>query len=155
MSHIMASPDFNQPINTVQNTSLPGYRRIAHIALAVRDLETSIGIFRDVLGFELKRRREKNGALSADMEYNGIYFVLSQGIGQDTASSRQVERFGVGLDHIAVEVDDVDKAVETLVHRGLEFDTNIIREPGVTHAFSTRNEHTGVCFEIINFDSCN
>lgn len=130
------------------------YRRIDHIALAVADIERAIALFRDVLGFELKRRRHIEGArtgmLSAEFEANGIRFVLCQGTEPESQVSRLVEHFGVGLAHVALEVDDVGRTVETLTRNGLAFDTSVIRGPGLIQAFSSRCGNTGMSFEFIS-----
>jgi 4-hydroxyphenylpyruvate dioxygenase-like putative hemolysin len=129
------------------------YRRIDHIALAVADIEQAIGLFQNVLGFELKRRLhvegERTGMLSAEFEANGIRFVICQGTEPESQVSRLVENFGVGLAHVALEVDDVEHTVDTLRQKGLEFDTNVIRGPGLTQAFSSRCSNTGMSFEFI------
>lgn len=130
------------------------YRRIDHIALAVADLEQAIALFQNVLGFELKRRRHIEGAhtgmLSAELEANGIRFVLCQGTEPESQVSRLVRHFGVGLAHVALEVDDVEHSVESLRRKGLSFDTNVIRGPGLTQAFSSRCSNTGMSFEFIS-----
>jgi methylmalonyl-CoA/ethylmalonyl-CoA epimerase len=130
------------------------YRRIDHIALAVSDIEQAIALFQNILGFELKRRLHVAGAhtgmLSAEFEANGIRFVICQGTEPESQVSRLVENFGVGLAHIALEVDDVDETVGQLRGKGLEFDTSVIRGPGLTQAFSSRCGVTGLSFEFIN-----
>jgi methylmalonyl-CoA/ethylmalonyl-CoA epimerase len=131
----------------------PSFQYIDHIALAVRDLEASVYLFQTVLGFELKRRRHirgnKSGMLSAEMECNGIRFVLCQGTEPESQVSQLVEHFGIGVAHIALAVDNVDHAVDVLKQRGLAFDTSVIRGNGLTQAFSSRCKHTGLSFEII------
>ncbi len=132
------------------------FRRIDHIALAVTDLEAAIVMFRDVLGFTLKRRHhikgEKTGMLSAELELSGIKFVLCKGTEPGSQVSQLVEHYGVGVAHIAFEVDDVDETVMRLKERGLGFDTNVIRGAGLTQSFSTRCETTGLSFEVIHRD---
>jgi methylmalonyl-CoA/ethylmalonyl-CoA epimerase len=130
------------------------FQRIDHIALAVRDLEAAIHMFGDVLGFTLKRRLHIKGSttgmLSAEMESNGVRFVLCQGTEPGSQVSQLVEEFGVGVAHIALEVDDVDHTVSVLSNRGLQFDTTVIRGAGLTQAFSARCVNTGLSFEIIH-----
>jgi 4-hydroxyphenylpyruvate dioxygenase-like putative hemolysin len=130
------------------------YRRIDHIALAVSDIEQAIALFQNILGFELKRRLhvegERTGMLSAEFEANGIRFVICQGTEPESQVSRLVENFGVGLAHVALEVEDVDQTVDLLRGKGLEFDTSVIRGPGLTQAFSSRCNVTGLSFEFIN-----
>ncbi|AJK45699.1 VOC family protein [Burkholderia plantarii] len=130
------------------------FRRLDHIALAVRDLEAAVHLFRDVLGFALKRRLQIKGARtgmhSAEMERNGIRFVLCQGTEPESQVSQLIEHFGVGVAHVALEVDDVEAAVGTLRSRGLSFDTSVIRGNGLTQAFSSRCANTGMSFELIH-----
>lgn len=132
------------------------FQRVDHIALAVRDLEEAIHLFRDVLGFELKKRRHIKGArtgmVAAELEMNDIRFVLCQGTEPESQVSQLVENFGVGIAHIAMQVDDVDEAVQTLKQRGLAFDTNVISGGGLTQAFSSRCANTGMSFELIRRD---
>ncbi|MGD8379211.1 MAG: VOC family protein [Gammaproteobacteria bacterium] len=132
------------------------YKRIDHIALAVSDIDQAIDLFGNVMGFELKRRREikgeRTGMLSAEFEANGVRFVICQGTEPESQVSQLVENFGVGLAHVALEVDDVDETVERLREKGLGFDTSVIRGPGLTQAFSSRCSNTGVSFEFINRD---
>jgi methylmalonyl-CoA/ethylmalonyl-CoA epimerase len=132
----------------------PPYRRIDHIALAVADIEQAITLFQDVLGFRLKRRLHvrgnTTGMLSAEFEANGVKFVVCQGTEPESQVSRLVENFGVGLAHVALEVEDVDGTVDELRRKGLDFDTNVIRGPGLTQAFSSRCSNTGLSFEFIS-----
>ncbi|MCK1353282.1 MULTISPECIES: VOC family protein [unclassified Bradyrhizobium] len=140
--------------NRTSASSLSQFRGIDHIAIAVLDLEASIEFFRDVLGFELKCRfhikGRATGMLSAELETRGIRFVLCQGTEPTSQVSELVRHHGVGVAHIALEVDDVDAAVEALKSRGLGFDTRVIRGPGLTQAFSSRSIETGLSFEIIH-----
>lgn len=141
-------------VRKVAPTTEAPFQRIDHVALAVRDVEAAICMFRDVLGFELKRRLhikgQQTGMLSAEFECNGIRFVLCQGTEPSSQVSQLIENFGVGVAHIALEVDDVEDTVECLSERGLQFDTSVIRGPGLTQAFSTRCANTGMSFEFIH-----
>lgn len=132
------------------------FQRIDHIALAVRNLPEAMRFFIDVLGFTLKRelsvRGTKSGMNSAEMEYNGLRFVLCQGTEPESQVSRLVDELGPGVAHIALAVDDVHGAVNQLSQRGLEFDTNVIEGSGLTQTFTTRDSNTGLCFEFIKRD---
>lgn len=137
---------------TAATTKIP-FKNIDHIALAVVNLEEAIVLFRDILGFELRQRRtitgKLSGMVSAEMEGNGMSFVLCQGTEPESQVARLVRNFGPGVAHIALEVDDVDETVEALKSRGLDFDTTVIRGPGLTQAFSSRCLNSGMSFEII------
>lgn len=128
-------------------------RSIDHVAIAVRDLEEAIAWYRDVLGFELVERRETKGKVtamvSAVMKAGDVTFVLLQGTSQESQVSRYVETYGPGIQHLAVEVDDLDQVVEKLEASGIEFDTSIIRGNGLKQIFTRREEVSGMMFEII------
>lgn len=132
------------------------FGKIDHIAIAVRDLDEAVRFFENGLGFTLKRklhvRGKKTGMLSAEMEHNGIRFVLCQGTEPDSQVSRLVTEFGPGVAHIALAVDDVHATVSDMSGRGLGFDTNVIEGPGLTQSFSSRCSNTGLCFEFIRRD---
>ena len=132
------------------------YTAIDHLAFAVRDLEQAIVLLRDVLGFKLTQRREirgkATGMISAEMEHNGIRFVLCQGTEESSQVSRLVSTHGPGVAHIALAVDDVHETAKSLTERGLEFDTGVIEGPGLTQTFTSRCRNTGLCFEFIKRD---
>jgi methylmalonyl-CoA/ethylmalonyl-CoA epimerase len=145
-------PKFDTPAQPVMN-SPPLYHRIDHIALAVQNLEAAIVLFRDVIGFQLIRRLtidgSRTGMISAEMEHNGIRFVLVQGSTPESQVSQLLTHVGPGVAHIALEVENVHSAVADLRARGLEFDTSVIEGPGLTQAFSSRCANSGMCLELI------
>jgi methylmalonyl-CoA/ethylmalonyl-CoA epimerase len=129
------------------------FKRIDHIAIAVRDLEDAIVLFRDTLGFELVRRLnvvgKATGMISAEMERNDIKFVLCQGTESESQVSRLIQEYGVGVAHIALEVDDAEDVAASLTERGMGFDTSLIKGQGLKQIFSTRDPNSGLSFEII------
>lgn len=131
----------------------PKYNAIDHIAIAVVDLEQAIQHYTSVLGFTLQRRLEvsgkHSGMISAELEHNGLKFVLCQGVGIDSQVSRLVANRGPGVAHIAFAVADVESAATSLSGRGLKFDTSIIKGPGLKQTFSSRNANCGLSFELI------
>jgi methylmalonyl-CoA/ethylmalonyl-CoA epimerase len=157
MRDAMNEPDLSveEMIETIPSCNSAGtpFRRIDHIALAVHDLDEAIHLFQNVLGFELKRRLhvkgKRTGMVSAEMEGNGLKFVLCQGTEAESQVSQLLKNFGAGVAHIALEVDDVDSSVAMLKDRGLAFDTTVIRGAGLTQAFSTRCQNSGLSFEVI------
>jgi methylmalonyl-CoA/ethylmalonyl-CoA epimerase len=131
----------------------PVFKKIDHIAIAVADLDSSINFFVDILGFSLIRRRcitgQRTGMISAEIEHNGIKFVLCQGTEAESQVSKLIESFGPGVAHIALEVDDVSSAANSLRIQGLHFDTTVISGPGLKQIFSTRDKNSGMSFEFI------
>lgn len=129
------------------------FHRIDHIAIAVQDLDQAIAFYCNTLGFQLLRRRlitgTQSGMISAEIAHNGIKFVLCQGTEAISQVSQLIAHYGCGVAHIALAVDDVETAAQTLRARGLGFDTSIIRSEGLTQIFSTRDRNSGLSFEFI------
>jgi catechol 2,3-dioxygenase-like lactoylglutathione lyase family enzyme len=100
-----------------------------HLAIRVRDLERSLGFYRDLLGFALNSRVEVVGAPSAllignpdaklsavFLERDGVVVELQQLEGVDAG----VEGVNLGLSHIGFKVTDLPGLVETLRDGGAE-----------------------------------
>lgn len=140
-----------------QDGKRPSYRKIDHIAIAVRDLESAIVYFSDVLGFSLIRRLtikgKKTGMISAEMEHADIKFVLCQGTEPDSQVSRLVSNYGPGVAHIALAVDETRQAADQLKARGAQFDTSVIEGPGLRQIFTSRDSNSGLSFEFIERSS--
>lgn len=137
----------------IQPDATPHFQRIDHVAIAVIELEPAIAYFTEVLGFNLICRRtisgEKTGMISAELEHNGLKFVLCEGTEPTSQVSRLIEHFGPGVAHIALAVDDAEKTADALTARGMKFDTTVIKGPGLRQIFSTRDMNSGLSFEFI------
>jgi methylmalonyl-CoA/ethylmalonyl-CoA epimerase len=144
------------------STSIPGpdvsslathAQSIDHIAVAVPDLEESLKWFTGVLGFTLKERRKtegkSTGMISAVLEAGPLQVVLLQGTDPQSQVSRFVGKYGPGVQHIAVRVDNVEAVSDGLRNAGLEFDTSIINGGGLRQIFTRRDQGSGLMFEII------
>jgi methylmalonyl-CoA/ethylmalonyl-CoA epimerase len=127
---------------------------IDHVAIAVRNLEESIDFFSKVLGFECVERRRTEGKstamISAVMKAGPITFVLLEGTTPESQVSRFVENYGPGVQHLAIAVDNLEAVSDELKASGLEFDTSIIRSPGLDQIFSHRDSGSGLMIELIN-----
>ncbi len=126
---------------------------VDHVAIAVRDLEDSIKLYTEVLGFELKERRRTEGQhtamVSAVLKAGPVTVVLLQGTSPDSQVSRFVEHFGPGVQHVAIGVQNLPEMAEELKAAGMEFDTTVIQSPGLRQIFSKRDSGSGMMFEFI------
>ena len=126
---------------------------IDHVAIAVQDLEESIKLYTEVLGFELKERRRTEGKvtamISAVLKAGPVSVVLLQGTTPESQVSRFVEHFGPGVQHLAFGVENLPALTEELKAAGMEFDTTIINSPGLRQIFSKREPGSGMMFEFI------
>lgn len=127
--------------------------RVDHVAVAVPDLEPAVAFYRDVLGFEVKERRETKGAftgmVSAVVDAGPWILVLVQGTSAESQVSQYVSHYGAGVQHVALQVKDLPVVVERLKEAGLEFDTNIIQGTGIRQAFTHRDPASGMMYELI------
>ncbi len=127
---------------------------INHIAIAVPELEASIEFFTKVLGFELGERRRTEGTttamISAVIKAGPLTFVLIQGTSPQSQVSRYIEHYGPGVQHIAIAVENIEGVAAGLKDSGLEFDTTIIRSPGLQQIFTHRDAGSGLMIEFID-----
>ncbi len=97
-------------------------KKIDHIGIAVKKLEDRIPFYRDVLGLpflEIEELPDRN-LRRAGFDCGGVQLELLESTSPDTAIASFIEKKGEGLHHIALEVDDVGKSLETLVEAGIE-----------------------------------
>lgn len=127
--------------------------RIDHIAVAVEDLETAQRWYSEVLGFRCVERRSlegrKSGMLSAVMQAGPVVIVLVQGTNPDSQVSRFIQHYGPGVQHVALEVRNIEGLVRGLAQRNLRFSTGIVDGPGIRQTFTKRNPDSGVMLELI------
>lgn len=126
---------------------------IDHIALAVPDLEEAIVWVRDKLGFLLEEQRvtqgKHTGMKSAVMRMGPITIVLTEGIGETSQTSKFVESFGAGVQHVAFRVNDLRDACAIMGENGLKFSSPRLDSDGLSQIFSERDPATGMMVELI------
>jgi len=127
--------------------------RIDHVAVAVRDLDTAIEHYRDMLGFRcVERRRIRgrgSGMDSAVMKAGGVTFVLVQGDSPRSNVSRYIEAYGPGVQHVAIEVEEPQRVLGDLRARGSALLTDVIHSPGLDQAFTKREPNSGIQLELV------
>jgi methylmalonyl-CoA/ethylmalonyl-CoA epimerase len=102
--------------------------RIDHIAIAVEDIETALGFFRDTLGLEVSHTdlEEGQGVVVAFLPLGDSELELVEPVDPDSGVARYLARRGPGLHHICVEVVDLDATLDRLRQHGV---TLIDEEP--------------------------
>ena len=94
---------------------------IAHIAIAVKNIDTSLTLFRDILGMEVETRTEvpAQGVKIAMLKSNPHIELL-----EPTSDKSPIMSFlnkkGEGIHHIAFYVDDAAKSLEELKKMNIE-----------------------------------
>ena len=127
--------------------------QLDHIAVAVPDLERSIAWYRDTLGFEEIERRLTTGVhtgmRSAVMRAGSAVVVLLEGTSAESQISKFVSAYGPGVQHFAIEVENLDVAMQKFgCHDGVA-DTKIITGDGIRQIFLRRSDLSGARVELI------
>jgi methylmalonyl-CoA epimerase len=98
-------------------------RRIDHVAIIVRNIESALSFYRDVLGIEPSEIKEvptehvriaflpMGGSSGSEIE-------LIEPTTPDSSLSKFLEKRGEGLHHICLEVDNIDAALAELQAKG-------------------------------------
>jgi methylmalonyl-CoA/ethylmalonyl-CoA epimerase len=94
---------------------------IDHVGVAVAELESAVGFYRDVLGMPLVHRETvpDQGVDAALLDVGDGHVELIAPLGPDTGVARFLERRGPGLHHVAYRVPDIDAALASLTAAGV------------------------------------
>ncbi len=101
---------------------MTGIRRIDHVAIAVRDCDRATEQYVKLLGAEHIRTeelREKAGVVRvAYLRIGENVLSLVQSLEPDGFINQHIEKFGEGLHHVGLEVDDLDAFVANVEAQG-------------------------------------
>lgn len=88
--------------------------RVHHVSIICSDYEQSKAFYTHVLGLEIVREtyREKRHSYKLDLALNGTYVVELFSFPNPPERVTQPE--ATGLRHLAFEVDNIEKAIESL-----------------------------------------
>ncbi|HUG74560.1 MAG TPA: methylmalonyl-CoA epimerase [Acidimicrobiia bacterium] len=93
-----------------------------HTAIAVKDLDAAIERFRALYGVEPLYREvvEEQDVEEAMIPLGGSYLQLLMPLSADGPVGRFVAKRGEGLHHVAIQVVDIDGALDDLRSQGAE-----------------------------------
>ncbi len=96
--------------------------RIEHIAIAVPDLEAAVSTFSSILGLSDSGREtvESEQVRVAFFDVGAARIELLEPTSDESPVGRFLKRRGPGLHHIALEVDDIEVALERCRAAGIE-----------------------------------
>ena len=107
--------------------SLPS---IAHIGVAVNDLEEAVRFYRDVLGLEPSAPETADGARIVSVDVGGTAVELMEPGAPDGPVAKFIAKRGPGIHHICYRVRDLDAALERCRAAGYRLVDDVPR-PGV------------------------
>ena len=93
---------------------------IDHIAIAVRDLDSAIGYYKESFGAEVAHREtvESDGVEEALIKVADSYIQLTAATRPDSPIAKFLEKRGEGLHHVGYRVDDCAEALASMVAAG-------------------------------------
>jgi len=109
--------------------------RYDHIHLRSPDPDATAAFYQKMFGAEVIRSVMSNGIERTDMRLGGVAVFIAK-VPEDAALAEKPDGSFVGLDHIGLRVNDIDKVCAELKAKGAEFtvEPKTIR-PGVRIAF--------------------
>ena len=96
------------------------FKRIDHVEIISRDLEKSIDFYQNVLGFKVKQRQRVEVPPLEEVVYLGLGDTTLELLSVKEPGSLSLEEWKVGYRMMAVEVDDMNRAVDYLKSKGIE-----------------------------------
>ena len=98
-------------------------KRIAHIAIAVKDLNASKDLFGRLLGTPPFHEEQvpQQGVSTAMFQVGETAVELLEGTNADSPVSKFIGKKGEGIHHISIDVEDVAREMERLRGAGFQF----------------------------------
>ena len=131
-------------------------KKLNHVSIAVESVDEALKFYRDLLGLEVERTvvLEDRQLKVAFVKIGETELELIEPLNEDNTVRRYIDRWGPGLHHICIEVDDVAGTMATLKARGAEF-TDTEPRPGAVGqvAFIHPSSSGGVLVEINQLDA--
>jgi methylmalonyl-CoA/ethylmalonyl-CoA epimerase len=90
---------------------MPDHPRIAHVGVAVPDLDAAVAFYRDVLGLEPGPPEQADGATIVALPFGESEVELLAPLAPDTPIGKFLAKRGPGIHHICYRVSDLDAAL--------------------------------------------
>ena len=126
------------------------HARIAHVGIAVSDLEAALAFYRDVLGIEPHPPEEADGATILSLPFGESDIELMAPNSPDTPVGRFLAKRGPGIHHICYRVPDLDAAIQACRDAGYRLIDEVPRRGAAGHkiAFVHPKSTAGILLEL-------
>ena len=91
---------------------MPDRPRIAHVGIAVPDLDAALAFYRDVLGLTPHPTERADGAAIASLPFGDSEIELLAPLAADGPIAKFLERRGPGIHHVCYRVPNLDAALQ-------------------------------------------
>jgi glyoxylase I family protein len=95
------------------------FKRIDHVEIIPHDYERAIGFYTGVLGFRVRERRRVDASPLEEVTFLVLGDTVLELLRVKDASSSSLDLWHAGYRMMALDVDDMDKAVEYLASKGV------------------------------------
>lgn len=99
---------------------MPQEPRIAHVGVAVPDLEAALAFYRDVLGLEPRPAETADGATIVSLPFGESEIELLSPRDPNSPIAKFLARRGPGIHHICYRVPDLDAALAACRRAGYQ-----------------------------------
>ncbi|MBD3218120.1 MAG: methylmalonyl-CoA epimerase [candidate division Zixibacteria bacterium] len=96
--------------------------KIAHIGIAVKDIDQHLKLYRDIMGMKVGERVKvpDQGVEVVFLESGETHIELLQPLTEDANINKFLEKRGEGQHHICLEVDDIEAELQKLADAGIQ-----------------------------------
>ena len=96
--------------------------KINHIGIAVNNIENAVKLYTDVLGLKVKEIEivEDQKVKTAIIPVGESKIELIESTDPEGVIAKYIEKRGEGLHHLALEVSDIQEALDTLREEGVQ-----------------------------------
>ena len=96
-------------------------RKINHIGIAVNSLDQALKLYNGVLGLDVKEIEvvEEQRTRTAILPVGDSRIELLESTDPEGPIARYLEKFGEGMHHLALEVTDIEEALQQMVQNGI------------------------------------
>ncbi|MFH1112979.1 MAG: methylmalonyl-CoA epimerase [Pseudomonadota bacterium] len=126
-------------------------KRIAHLGVAVRDLNAALKFFTEGLPLDLTHTEDYQGMRIGFIPVGESSLELLEDVSGSSAIKTYLDKNGEGIHHIAFEVDNIHEAVAELKKNGVRLIDETPREGahGMTIAFIHPRAGHGILMELV------
>ena len=127
-------------------------KKIEHIGVAVKSVDESIHVFRDILGIPMEKVYESDAIKTkiAFFPVGGSTIELVEPLDPESPVAKFIEKKGAGFQHVAFRVENIEEALAELKAKGVQLIDQVPRKGagGAKIAFLHPKATGGVLVEL-------
>jgi methylmalonyl-CoA epimerase len=126
-------------------------KRIHHVTIAVRDVDRAAGTFEGLFGAGASDGGDVPafGVRTRDVPIGESVLQVAAPLEAGGPVARFIERKGEGFYNLALEVEDLDAAIDELRQRGIKISDPVEATPGVRSSFVTMSATHGLSVQLV------